>query len=218
MKLCAFIPFNSPYCSFLSHNSLFPSITLFYCFWNFRRYCKKKLSSANLFLFCDMTEALEVTCLRQAEIHHRTSMKHQNQQSNQNWFPLKGKDPKWRHVALTGIIQFQRNVKQFFSPNLNIDSSTSTLSALLNRWWEKKENKKRKKAHHKKKPKGFPAVIQNSKNISTIVKSYVNCTLHRTEIRKSCPRAVHGKKQKMYVIFTHERLKGKKKKKYLLYI
>lgn len=38
MKLCVFVPFNIPYCSFLPHNSLLPSVTPFYWFWNSRRY------------------------------------------------------------------------------------------------------------------------------------------------------------------------------------
>lgn len=70
----------------------------------------------------------------------------------------------------------------FFSPNLNTDSSTPTPTALLNRWGEKKEKEK----HHtikKKKSKGFPALVLNSKNISTIVK--IISTVHFHTEQKS---------------------------------
>lgn len=96
----------------------------------------------------------------------------------------------------------------FFSPKSQY-SFTSTITALLNRQGEKKEEK----FYHEKKPKLFPAVIQNFRNISKIVKNHVNCTFpHRTKIRKFCPRAVNGKRLRCRSSSLTKDLKEREKK------
>lgn len=216
MKLCAFVPFNIPYCSFLPHNSLSPSTTLFYCFQNCRRYffffhmCYTKFCKSVPVLRYDRSNRSHIlkTCRNPSQDTDETP----KPAKQSKLFSLKRERTQKITCSSHWNNPIPKKCQTFFSPNLNTDSSTPTPTALLNRWGEKKEKEK----HHtiKKKVKRIPCSCSEFQKHQHNCQNYINCAFpHRTEIRKFCPRVVHGgKKQKMYVNFTHKRLKGKKQK------
>ena len=153
MKPCTFIPFNILYRSFLPHSSLFPSITQFYYFQNFRRYSFYMCYSK----FCKSVSILQYD--RSIRSHMLKTGRNPSQDIEETPKPAKQSKPfslkRERSQKMTCSSHWNNPIPKkrqiIFFPNLNTDNSTSTPTALLNRWGEKKQ--KRKKPHHKKSQK-----------------------------------------------------------------
>lgn len=70
--------------------------------------------------------------LKTGRIHHRVVMKHQNQPGSQNPLPSNERSQKMACSSHWNKVMPKKH-QTFFPPNLNADSFTSTITALLNR-------------------------------------------------------------------------------------